>query len=242
MAHQILCVPPTENIAQHAATYCADLITHTVTTQGRCTITLCGGTTAPNMYKALAQIPQIPWDKVHVFWGDDRFINDTNEYSNQKDAYDTLLSRITIPTENIHTIDKNAVTPQVAAATYATHIQNFFGVEKPIQFDICINGMGPDGHTASLFPGAPQPVAHTIVAAVPAKLSPWIDRITLTMSVFNNARTILLLAEGAAKAERIKEVMTPGCILPAAQLNPRNGTVVWMVDTAVGALIVEEKK
>jgi 6-phosphogluconolactonase len=181
---------------------------------------------------------------VVVLWGDDRFVDADNPYSNYALAKAALLDRVPIPPQNVVRVNVKAATPAVGAREYAAAIRTALGVggnEIPV-IDLVQLGMGPDGHTASLFPHSEaldegDPL--DFVRANHAGLAPWVDRVTFTFSAINSARSVLLLAGGANKAGRLREVFEGpnGGVpeLPVVGVAPVNGHVTWVIDKAASA-------
>jgi 6-phosphogluconolactonase len=184
----------------------------------------------------------IDWTKVFFFWGDDRFVEPTNPYSNYGLVKNSLLSNaVGLPPENVFPIAFDASTPAQCAELYAKKIQEFFELrdgEWPV-FDLAQNGIGPDGHTASLFPNTPAALEDDKIAvANHAGLKPWVDRISLTLPVFNHARNVVFVTSGAAKATTVKTVLegSPSrSEMPAAHVKPIGGTLFWLLDRDASA-------
>jgi 6-phosphogluconolactonase len=145
---------------------------------------------------------EIDWDRVHLFWVDERCVPKEHEASNFKLVFDALLSAVPIPGENIHPM-RTGEGPEHGAREYEEDLRAFFGRSRPPMFDLILLGMGDDGHTASLFPGSDS-LHERSRLVVPVYLGePRKDRITLTLSVLNQARHILFLA-GHSKAEMVR--------------------------------------
>lgn len=230
----------------HAAAenVCAALV-QAAQMQSRASIALSGGNTPAALYQLLAVEPyatHIPWGRVHIFWGDERCVPPTEEGSNFKQANDLLLSRVAVPPENIHRVH-GELPPTEAATHYAQTLAQHAtaGREWP-RFDMVLLGMGEDGHTASLFPGAISDAEKTQPAlAVTANYQGRpANRVTLTPRVFNEARQVLFLVAGAGKAEAIRAVLkgyANPAQWPASRIRPTLGTVTWMLDKAAARLL-----
>jgi len=207
------------------------------------TVALSGGSTPRNLYLLLGSsdyMRAIDWQRVHIFWADERCVPPENEQSNFKLAFDTFLSRVPIPPENIHRV-KGEEPPEQAASTYEDALRQFFGMSGLPDFDLILLGMGEDGHTASLFPGSPALAEekHLAVAAVP-KQPPKVDRVTLTLPVLNNGRRIIFLVTGSAKARILQEILTNAETkrnYPAGLVENTNGELMWFIDKAAAALL-----
>jgi 6-phosphogluconolactonase len=226
---------------QAAAAEFVTLASQFVATTGRFTVVLSGGSTPKGMYALLAsgKFPEIPWDKIYFFWGDERHVPPDHPESNYRMAKEVLLSKVPVPEGNIFRIasEKDAET---AAREYENTLQSFFQL-KPGEFprfDLLLLGMGPDGHAASLFPASKALQERTRLV-----VSNWVekfktDRITFTYPVLNNARNILFMAAGAEKALALQEVLTlKAAGPPAGRIHPENGKLVWLVDRAAASLL-----
>jgi 6-phosphogluconolactonase len=202
-------------------------------------IALSGGSTPRRLYALLADDPalraQIPWERIHFFWGDERHVSPDHPDSNYRMADTVLLSKVPIPAANIHRIRAENPDAEKAAADYEQEIRRFFKIESgqlPC-FNCVLLGMGSDGHTASLFPGTAA-LAETERLVV----SNWVKkfqsyRMTLSFPVINNAAYILFLVAGREKAETLKAVLegdskTPR--FPAQSIQPTHGELVWFLD------------
>lgn len=203
--------------------------------RGRFTVALSGGSTPKRLYGLLATKPNISWDKIYVFWGDERHVPPDHPESNYRMVYEALLSKVPVPSENIfriHAEEQNATT---AALQYEQTLKDFFHLspgEFP-RFDLILLGMGPDGHTASLFPGSPalSERQHLVVANPVEKFHT--ARLTLTFPVLNAAATVMFLASGPDKAPMLHEVLeNSSANLPSQKVQPTNGKLLWLVDSA----------
>jgi 6-phosphogluconolactonase len=174
---------------------------------------------------------------VHVFWGDERHVPPSHEASNYRMANEAMLSKLPLPPENIHRIRTEVPSAEEAARLYEEELRQTFQLapgQLP-RIDLVFLGMGPDGHTASLFPGTD--VLHERVRLV---ASLWVEkfksfRITLTPVVLNNAACVVFLVVGEDKAEALREVLegdAPADCYPAKLIRPSNGMLLWLVDRA----------
>ncbi|HEV7665993.1 MAG TPA: 6-phosphogluconolactonase, partial [Chloroflexota bacterium] len=173
---------------------------------------------------------------VHIFFGDERCVPPDDPQSNYHMAYETLLSKVPIPAQNIHRM-RGELPPEEAALVYEEELKTFFGTEPP-RLDVIILGMGDNGHTASLFPGltAVHEQRRWVVAEYVAEVGMW--RITLTPLVLNLAREALFLVAGSNKAEMLRRVLEgpfDPSALPAQIVRPVEGDVVWLIDAAAAA-------
>lgn len=242
MQRKIILAPTLEELPRIAARIMAEKTRQAIAERGRCTIALGGGSSVRKPYELFAASPDIDWTKVFFFWGDDRFVEPTNPYSNYTLGEESLLSRLPgLPAENIFGIPFKAATPAEGARQYSETIRSFFELkegELP-RFDLAQIGMGPDGHTASLFPHTAALNGTSQIAVMNhAGLSPWVDRITLTLPTINNARCALFLANGAAKAEVLRQVLEEKPDLqnlPASAVQPTEGELIWILDPDIAS-------
>jgi 6-phosphogluconolactonase len=242
MGRRIIVANDGDELAIMAGDVLIDLTVQAIDQRGRAVILVSGGTSVWSSYENFGKAKAIDWSKVYVFWGDDRFVEPGNPYSNYTLVRESLLVNADgLPRENIFPINYKASTPTACAEEYSEAIRRFFHLapgEWPV-FDLAQNGMGPDGHTASIFPHTPAAlIDDKIAVANHAGLKPWVDRITLTLPVFNRARAIVFVTAGPTKAEKLKTVIEgdpPVEEAPAAHIHPENGTVFWLVDQAAAA-------
>jgi 6-phosphogluconolactonase len=215
---------------------------------GRLTLALAGGSTPRRLYRLLSTEPYcsgIPWNRVEVFWGDERCVPPNHPKSNFRMAQQMLLSRVPVPAGNIHRIPTELRKPEKIAAAYERILRRFFKVPHgrwPI-FDLMLVGVGTDGHTASLLPRSPELFErrHLAVAVVDAVDFP---RITLTVPVFSHAEHMICMAAGAAKAPILRRVFhgdAASRLLPIRQISPVRGAVKWYLDRAAARLIPAPK-
>ena len=222
-----------EALAHRAAGWITDLA---AASGGRFAICLSGGSTPRRLYQLLAESPYrdaLPWDRIHWFWGDERFVPWDDPDSNYGMVHAALLGRAPVPPANIHGIPTNG-TPADAAAAYERVLKSYYGSEsldptRPL-FDIQILGLGPDGHTASLIPGTSVlGERHRWVAEViGGRPEP---RITLTYPALESSRHTAFLVAGAEKRETLSRALAGDEALPAARLRPV-GELIWFVDEA----------
>jgi len=222
-----------ETLAHRVAQWITDLA---ASSRGRFAICLSGGSTPRRLYQLLGDAPYrdaLPWDRVHWFWGDERFVPWDHPDSNYGMVQAAMLARVPAPLQNIHGIG-TASTPPDAARAYERVLKSYYGAEAldPARalFDVEILGLGPDGHTASLFPGTSvleerdRWVAEVIGARAEA-------RITLTYPVLESSRHSAFLVTGREKREMLVRALATDETLPAARVNPV-GDLTWFVDEA----------
>ncbi|MDB5625428.1 MAG: 6phosphogluconolactonase eukaryotic type [Tardiphaga sp.] len=203
---------------------------------GRAAICLTGGSSPKRLYELLATpdyAKAIPWDRVHWFIGDDRFVPQDDHLSNIGMARATFLDALA-PRDHVHPIPTDAADPDTAAKAYETTLKQFYGgttlaASKPL-FDLVLMGIGPDGHTASLFPGYPAiEVRDRWVVGVPlAHVAPFVPRVTLTLPALASCREMLFLVSGADKREIATRALTDDT-LPAARARSHHETI-WLID------------
>ncbi len=199
-----------------------------------------GGHTPKRFFELLGQHPQarsLPWDKVHLFWVDERIVPIDSHLSNYKLAADTFLREVPIPQENIHRIPTEHCDFRQAAHLYEETIREVFALEPGgmPQFDLIVLGMGADGHTGSLFPNSYASFDTEDLACVVYVLDEKLNRITLTHPVLCAASDLVVLVCGAEKAQILKEVLTsePDEVrYPIHSLWPVLDKVTWLVDRA----------
>lgn len=210
--------------------------------RGRFTIALSGGSTPRNLYTLIAANASatLPWNQMFFFWGDERHVPPDSPDSNYRMAKETLLTKVPIPSTNIFPVPAENPDAAVAAETYEQTLRKFFVVapgEFP-RFDLILLGMGPDGHTASLFPetAALEEKSRLVVANWVEKLGS--SRITFTLPLLNAARCIAFLVSGTDKAAALHEVLegkAPAEKYPSKLVQPREGKLIWFVDRAAAS-------
>ncbi len=246
-----------EELALKAARRFARLADQYVIGSGRFTVALSGGSTPKAMFSVLAAEPfidTVPWSSIYLFWGDERCVPPDHPDSNYRMTNEALLSKVRIPRQNIFRIPAEVPDPERAAEEYGATLTAFFlagpGENRtgtaPLstvpRFDLVFLGMGPDGHTASLFPHttALQAGEQVCVANYVEKFKAY--RITLTAATINNARNVTFLAAGADKTETLKNVLEGSYqpdVYPSQLIRPHNGTLLWMVDEAAARLLTD---
>ncbi len=221
-----------------------------VQARGIFTIALAGGSTPKSLYTLLASNTasfreQVPWNKVHFFWGDERHVPPDHPDSNYRMVQERLLSQVPVPPENVHRIFTENSDPGKAADEYEQVLHDFFELreEKLPRFDLVLLGMGPDGHTASLFPGS-----NTIHEQTHLVAAPWVEkqntyRVTLTPPVLNNALCAIFLVSGSEKSKTLQAVLEGDPEperFPAQIIRPKQGTLLWLVDQAAARLLQKQ--
>ena len=235
--------PSREEFSRAAADFILEKCGERIGRSSRFSVALSGGKTPRPVYEQLTLPPfrdAMPWERVHLFWSDERWVPPQHPESNFGMAFETFISQMPIPAQNVHPVPVDAGSPEEAAAKYDRTMQVYFrgqdrGRGSPACFDLILLGVGADGHTASLFPGSPLLEERSRWAAAefpPPGSSPPVPRVTLTLPVINAARCVLFLASMAGKREVLRRVLDcpggPGEGLPAAMVRPR-GELVWFL-------------
>lgn len=225
-------LPDMDGVSREAANIFIASARKYISSQSRFTVAISGGSTPLNFFSLLSSkmyAGKIEWSCVHFFWVDERCVPKDDRESNFKGAWDSLLSKVPIPEANIHRI-KGELPPEDGAVEYEKELKGFFGERVP-EFDLVLLGMGEDGHTASLFP-ASDSLKESKKLAIPVyveKLKSW--RVTLTLPVLNNARSVVFLVIGKNKAGVLKEILEKNYEKhPAGLIKPENGSLTWLVD------------
>lgn len=223
-----------DDLAREAAGRLIELIADAIRQKGRASIALSGGSTPKRLYQLLTQPPYsvaIDWTKVHLFFADERFVPHDDPDSTVRLVRETLLCGVKVPESHFHTMRTTGASPELCAAEYEALLKNHFGSEDSA-FDLTFLGMGPDGHTASLFPGFP--VAEGLVAPVYDSPKPPPVRLTLTYGALRKSSAIWFLVTGADKAEPLESVFASDphdvSALPAARIHDRQGHSLWLTD------------
>ena len=211
IAADLRIVDDLRGLSQAAAEEFVTQATGTVRANGRFTVALSGGSTPKSLFSLLASTfrDQLPWDKMFFFWGDERHVPPDHPESNYRMAYEALLSKVPVPAENVFRVPAENPDASQAAADYEQTLRKFFELSPGTfpRLDLILLGMGPDGHTASLFPGTSglREKSRLVVANWVEKFKAY--RITFTLPVLNNAAVVTFLVGGADKAETVREVL-----------------------------------
>jgi 6-phosphogluconolactonase len=224
-----------EALARNAAEWLGALA---LASDRRFAICCSGGSTPKRLYEVLAEpARRFPWERVHWFWGDERFVPHDHPDSNYRMVWEALLSRVAVPPGNIHAVPTAGLAPEEAAAAYEKTLKAFYGADtltpaRPL-FDVTLLGIGEDGHTASLFPGhsALEEKEHWAIAVIGAKAE---ARITLTYPVLDSSRDAVFLVTGAGKREPVARARSGDRRLPAARIRPV-GRLHWFTDRAAAS-------
>jgi 6-phosphogluconolactonase len=245
-----------DDLARHAAELFVDTARQALAARGRFSVALAGGSTPEKTYALLARPErsgQLDWNRVLVFFGDERCVPYDDPRSNYGMARRSLLAAVPVPEDNVFPIPTDGP-PAGCAEQYAATLAGAFGVPPdappggpPPRFDLILLGLGDDGHTASLFPGA-KALGETrawVSATPPGTLPPPVDRVTLTYPVLNAARQVVFLVAGTNKAAVLGEVLEGGApphVHPAAGVRPSEGSLTWLIDEAAAARLTRRSR
>jgi len=230
--------PDSTTLSHEAAQYVVRLATEAIASHGRFTIALSGGSTPKALYSLLGNEPyrsQIDWALVEIFWSDERCVPPDSSDSNYQLAQEVLLSKVPIAANQVHRMPADKPDRDAASQEYTLEMQRVFDTDGIPSFDLLQLGMGPEGHTASLFPH--QASLHeqqrlVMPVNVPKPPPP---RLTFTPPLLNAARHVLFLVTGSEKADALHAVLEGSYQpeeYPAQIVRLPHGEVTWMLDTA----------
>lgn len=225
-------------VAAAAAREAARVLAAATRAHGSASIALAGGRTPHGLYRCLAldHRHDTPWDRVHVYWGDERDVPYDDERSNYRMARESLLDHVPVHPECVHPMPTVLNEPSRAAAEYERTLRSHFDTGWP-QFDLVLLGIGADGHTASLFPRSPAlDESSRWVVATTAPVEPR-SRLTLTLPALVHARALFVVVAGRSKADALRCALSdrpdPGC--PASLLRTARTPAVWWADAEAAA-------
>ena len=232
--------PTPEDLARSAALHFLDCANEAISEHGRFSVALAGGSTPKATYQVLASVDfaqRLAWDKVHIFFGDERMVSPTHEDSNYRMANDAFLRYVPIPKDQINRMP-GEIDPKEGALSYERLLKSFFGDSLP-RFDLIFLGIGTDGHTASLFPETTglRDTHRWVISNYVRKFSSW--RLTLTRKAINSARNVTFLVSGQSKAEPLHRILAGRYqpeTLPAQYIRP-DGQLRWMLDADAAAYL-----
>jgi 6-phosphogluconolactonase len=229
-----------EEIFTKAADLFVKLVDESITSHGRFSVALSGGSTPKGMFSLLASDAyrnRVDWSKVHLFWGDERSVPPDDNQSNYRMANEAMISKVPVPAENVYRMRAEEQDINAAAADYAAKLKAYFhlGAGEWPRFDLILLGMGDDGHTASLFPGTKALGEKSELVVVN-----WVEkfntnRMTLTAPAINNGRNVVFMAAGESKRGPLKEVLAGARnpeLYPSQLIHPTEGKLIWLVDEA----------
>ena len=236
--------PDSAALARRAAQHFAEMASEAVAAHGRARIAISGGSPPKAAFALLADhnqpwFSQMPWDRLELYWVDERCVPPDDPDSNYRMTREAMLNHVPLPSSQIHRM-QGELEPHLAADAYESELRNTFrleGTELP-SFDLLALGMGPDGHTASLFPHTPalHELNRLVVANHVAQKDTW--RITLTSPVINHARSVFFLIAGPDKAQSLKEVFTGPRDperLPSQLIRPTSGILTLILDASAAS-------
>lgn len=225
-----------DELAKKVAVWITDFIEEVLKQQDRFTIALSGGNTPKKLFRILASAPfdkKIPWDKLHFFWGDERYVPFTDERNNAKMAFDSLLDHVPVRKEHIHIV-RTDISPEASVAEYQQQLAAYFD-GTAYSFDLVLLGLGDNAHTLSLFPGYDNIHEKKKWVMTFFLAEQQMHRITLTAPIVNRARRVAFLVSGADKAEALYQVLygqhDPD-LYPAQLIQPYAESPYWFIDEA----------
>jgi len=236
---RILTTP--QELFASAAEELVRLANEAVEDRGRFTIALSGGSTPKSLFNLLATNAKssLPWERMFFFWGDERHVPPTDPDSNYRMADEAMLSKVPVPPANVFRIEAENPDATDAAAAYEQTIRKFFEAGEGVpKFDLILLGMGPDGHTASLFPGTAGlgEKSKLVIANWVEKLKT--HRLSFTLPLINAARCVAFLVSGTDKASALKAVLesdASGEQYPSKLVQPKDGKLIWFLDRAAAS-------
>jgi 6-phosphogluconolactonase len=246
----IVIAPDFDTLSRQAAEFVSKYLIKLAKTKNRVSVVLAGGKTPRGLYEHLATNEvqmRVPWRKIHLFWGDERWVSPQHKESNYRLVYEALISKIPIPSENVHPMVTETIDLPKAADAYERKLRGFFGStrSKWPRFDLVILGVGIDGHTASLFQGQSvlKEKKRWVAAIYVEKVRSY--RLTLTLPVFNHAAQVIFVAAGREKAAVLKEgIGTPHSRprFPYQLIKPHRGRTIFFLEMAAASLIGQPKE
>lgn len=247
-ATDIRVLPTPQELFAAAAEEVVRLANQAVAERGRFAIALSGGSTPKSLYNLLATNARstLPWDHTYFFWSDERHVAPNNPDSNYRMANEAMLSKVPVPPANIYRVPAENPDAAAVAEAYEVSIRKFFQLQpgQLPRFDLILLGLGPDGHTASLFPGTAglQEKSRLVIANLVEKLRT--HRLTFTLPVINAARCVAFLVSGTDKATVLRSVLeesVPGEQYPAKLVEPSDGNLIWFLDRAAASGLTPKK-
>lgn len=226
----------------HAAAWLfAEEALRAIEARGRFSVLLAGGETPRLAYEILARPPLrdvVPWEQVHIFWGDERYVPPHDPASNARMARQAFLDHVPIPAAHVHPIPYRC-SPRESAVEYENVLRAFFSAGAP-RFDLVFLGLGENGHTASLFPGTSAAAERDRWVTEVYVAEQDLYRVTLTVPIFNRAALVAFIVAGGGKALILRKVLE-GALeprrIPAQLIKPANGTLLWLVEREAARLL-----
>lgn len=242
----ILVCQPGQSWLDKACDLFRDITNQAIQSEGSCVIALSGGSTPSALYGGLTSIEwktQCQWDRMIFLFGDERGVPPDHPDSNYGLALKALFHPLGIGSSQVHRMNGESANLSLAAAEYERTIRALTHSPSPAipRLDLVLLGLGEDGHTASLFPGTSALSDRNHLVAVGLSPKGISSRLTLTLGVINQATVVLFLVTGAGKAQTVRAVLQPGSqaerALPAAQVRPDRGRIVWLLDADAAAAL-----
>jgi 6-phosphogluconolactonase len=239
-------LPDSLAIANRCAQRFVEIAAAAVKEKGSFVVALAGGSTPKTLYGLLVNDPglraRVPWDKMHIFFGDERHVGPSDPHSNFRMAAEAMISKSPLKPEQVTRIEGEYPEAEDAAKEYERDIRTYFKLSDGQfpRFDLVLLGMGNEGHTLSIFPGTKAVRENRRIAVHNWVGKVLMDRITLTAPAVNNAANVIFMVAGADKAPALTAVLErvyEPDQLPAQLIQPVNGTLLWLVDTAAGSML-----
>ncbi|HLW46823.1 MAG TPA: 6-phosphogluconolactonase [bacterium] len=250
MSPEVVVFPDLDAAAAEAAERIASICDRAVASRGACAIALSGGDSPKPLFARLAAEPyrrRMPWERLQVFWSDERCVPPDDPRSNYKLAHDLLLAKVPVPKGQIFRMPGGAADPPAAAAAYEQTLRAHLPATADgwPRFDIVLLGLGANAHTASLFPrtAAVRERDRAVVAQFVDEVGMW--RMTLTVPVLRRAADTLFLVAGASKAEAVRAALEGppnGDEVPASLIRPLDGRVAWLLDAAAASALTHYRR
>ena len=228
-------LPDKEALIKRSLEVILSKIQEAIEKSDRFTIALAGGGTPKPLYEAIAT-QNLPWEKIHVFWGDERYVPADHPDSNQGMARNAWLDKVNIPAANIHPMPTEGASPVADAEKHEAQLQEFFGIPAGTfpDFDVILLGIGDDAHTASLFPHTDALQVQDQLVTVGNKDGQ--PRITFTAPLINHAHCVIFLVAGSSKRPALAQIFAPDAdalTYPARLIQPQ-GELWWLLDESAG--------
>jgi 6-phosphogluconolactonase len=243
---EVRILPDGAAIAKRCAQRFVEIAAAAVKQKGAFDVVLAGGSTPKTLYSLLVNDPalrsQVPWDKMHLFFGDERHVGPDDPQSNFCMARETLISSSPLKLERVTRMKGEYPVAADAAREYDQYVRTYYKLSEGQfpRFDLVLLGMGSEGHTLSLFPGTKALRENRRIAVHNWVGKVLMDRITLTAPAVNSAANVIFMVAGADKAPALTAVLErfyDPDQLPAQLIQPVNGTLLWLVDAAAGSML-----
>lgn len=242
---QVRVFPDIESLSRTAAELFSQVADRAITERKRMLVAISGGSTPELLFQLLASPPYaqgLSWSQIHIFWCDERLVPPNHPESNFRQAFENLFSKVNIPTENLHRV-RGEEPPEKAAKKYRKELARFPEEnQKWPRFDLAFLGLGADGHTASLFPGAitsEEKVSPIMAVTVDYQGRP-AGRVSMTPLVLNCARKLIFMVTGKDKAYAVRQSLYGSQDLekyPAQRIRPMEGKITWLLDDQAASKI-----